>query len=146
MIKKQFTTVIDAPKEKVWEALWQDANYREWTSVFAEGSRAETDWQKGSKVYFLDGKGSGMFSRIEDNRPNEFMSIQHLGIVKEGSEDIDSEKVKVWAGAMENYTLTDEGGKTKLVIDIDLAEEWVENMEEVWPKALEKLKAVAERD
>lgn len=144
MIKKQFTTVINAPKEKVWESLWQDANYREWTSPFAEGSRAETDWQQGSKVYFTDGKGSGMVSRIEDNQPNEFMSIQHLGMVKDGKEDVESDEVKAWAGAMENYTLTDEDGKTKLVIDIDLAEEWVENMEEVWPKALEKLRGIAE--
>lgn len=144
MIKKQFTTVINAPKEKVWESLWQDANYREWTSPFAEGSRAETDWQQGSKVYFTDGKGSGMVSRIEDNQPNEFMSIQHLGMVKDGKEDVESDEVKAWAGAMENYTLTDEAGKTKLVIDIDLAEEWVENMEEVWPKALEKLRGIAE--
>lgn len=144
MIKKQFTTVINAPKEKVWESLWQDANYREWTSPFAEGSRAETDWQQGSKVYFTDGKGSGMVSRIEDNQPNEFMSIQHLGMVKDGKEDVESDEVKAWAGAMENYTLTDEDGKTKLVIDIDLAEEWVENMEAVWPKALEKLRGIAE--
>ena len=145
MIKKQFSTILNAPKEKVWEALWQDANYREWTSAFAEGSSAETDWQKGSKVYFSDGKGSGMVSRIEDTRPNEFMSFQHLGMIKDGKEDIDSDEVKAWAGAMENYTLTDEDGNTKLVIDIDVSEDWLKYMEDAWPKALEKLRGIAEK-
>lgn len=144
MIKKQFTTTINATREKVWDALWQDANYREWTSAFAEGSKAETDWQTGSKVYFLDGKGAGMVSRIEDNRPNEFMSVQHLGMVKDGKEDVDSEEVKAWAGAMENYTLTNEGGKTKLVVDMDVSEDWLNYMEDAWPKALEKLRGIAE--
>jgi len=56
----EFSINIEAPKEKVWNTLWNDQTYREWTSAFAEGSRAETDWKKGSRVLFTDGKGSGM--------------------------------------------------------------------------------------
>src|SRR5215216_1793804 len=108
MEKKRFKIAISAPKEKVWKLLWNDAGYRQWTSVFSEGSMAETDWEKGSKVLFLDGKGSGMVSRIADKVPNEYMSFEHLGIVENGVEDIKSEKVKEWAGAMENYTLKSE--------------------------------------
>ena len=80
MERKEFTIDINAPREKVWDVLWQDDSYRKWTSVFSEGSHAETDWKKGSKVLFLDGKGSGMIAKIAENIPNEYMSIQHLGI------------------------------------------------------------------
>ena len=50
MERKEFTIDINAPREKVWDVLWQDDSYRKWTSVFSEGSHAETDWKKGSKV------------------------------------------------------------------------------------------------
>lgn len=38
-----FSTTIDTPKEKVWDELWEDSSYRKWTSIFCEGSYAETD-------------------------------------------------------------------------------------------------------
>jgi hypothetical protein len=57
MEKLNFSINISAPKDKVWQTLWDDASYREWTSAFAEGSYAETDnWKEGSEVKFLDPK------------------------------------------------------------------------------------------
>ena len=35
----------------------------------------ETDWKKGSRAIFGDGKGSGMVSEIEEVIPNQFLSI-----------------------------------------------------------------------
>ena len=78
MEKKQFKILINAPREKVWEKLWNDASYREWTSVFSEGSAAETDWKEGSRVLFTDGKGNGMVSTIAVKKPNEVMSFRPL--------------------------------------------------------------------
>jgi uncharacterized protein YndB with AHSA1/START domain len=75
MEKLNFNIVINATPEKVWKVLWNDDTYRKWTSAFAEGSHAETDWKQGSKVLFLDGKGEGMVSKIAESRPNEFMSF-----------------------------------------------------------------------
>jgi uncharacterized protein YndB with AHSA1/START domain len=145
MEKLHFKTLINASREKVWSVLLDDATYREWTSAFMEGSYAVTDWQKGSKVLFLDGKGMGMVSRIEESIPNEFLSIEHLGEVKDGVEDTTSEKVKQWAGAHENYTLKEAEGKTELLIDCDMADEYIDMFKEMWPKALAKVKEIAER-
>lgn len=146
MEKLQFTARINAPKEKVWNALWEDASYRAWTSAFMEGSYAKTDnWKEGTKVLFLDPKGSGMVSMVAANKPNEFMSFKHLGEVKEGVEDTTNEKVKGWAGAFENYTLKDAGGKTDLTVEIDITDDFKEYFQNTWPKALEKLKEIAEQ-
>lgn len=145
MERQHFIILIDAPRERVWQILWNDQSYREWTSVFGEGSRAETDWKKGSKVLFLGGSNEGMVSKIEENITNEFMSIRHLGIVKNGVEDMDSEEVKKWKGAMENYTLKDVNGKTELIIDMDISEEHSDYFQTTWPKALEKVKEIAEK-
>lgn len=91
----------NAPKEKVWNVLWNDTTYKKWTSVFSEGSHAETDWNEGSKVLFLDGKGQGMVSMIASKKPNVFMSFKHLGTIKDGVEDMDSDETKKWSGSME---------------------------------------------
>jgi len=144
MERKSFSISVNASREKMWDILWSDSSYRQWTSVFAEGSRAETDWKKGSKVLFLDGKGEGMVSKIVENIPNEYLSIEHLGEVKNGIEDTTSEKVKQWAGAMENYTLKEINGKTELNVDMDIAEEYKDYFLTTWPKALEKIKELAE--
>jgi hypothetical protein len=147
-MEKEFKITIDAPREKVWNALWKNDNYQQWTAPFATGSRAETDWEKGSKVLFLDAKNSGMVSTIVDNKPNEFMSIKHLGTVKNGVEDLDSAESRQWAGALENYTLLTVNGKTELIIDMEgnIPEEFVDYFVQTWPKALEKLKEIAERN
>ncbi|SMC76101.1 SRPBCC family protein [Pedobacter nyackensis] len=145
MEKLQFNIDIDAPREKVWETLWNDKTYRQWTSAFSENSSAETDWKKGSKILFLDGTGQGMVSKVAESVPNEFMSIEHLGMLKDGVEDLDSDEVKAWAGAHENYTLKDANGTTQLLIESDITEEYKEMMANMWPKALNKLKELAEQ-
>lgn len=146
MEKQEFKVAIDAPREKVWDVLWNDSTYRLWTSAFTEGSHVVTDWKKGSKALFLDGKGHGMVSTIAENKPNEYMSIKHLGIVNDGVEDTDSEKVKEWAGALENYTLKSVGGKTELIVDMDVADEFKDYFTETFPKALDKVKQLAEKN
>ena len=145
MQKLNFSTSIKASKEKVWQTLWDDANYRKWTSAFTEGSYAETDnWKEGTDVKFLDPKGSGMISRVAAHRPNEYMSFEHLGEIKDGVEDRTSEKVKEWAGAKENYTIKEANGVTTLAVDTDITDEYKDMFTEMWPKALEKVKALAE--
>ena len=146
MEKHEFKTSINAPREKVWDILWGDDNYSKWTSVFAEGSRAETDWKEGSKVLFLDGRGHGMVSTVAANKPNEFMSFKHLGTVKDGIEDLDSEQTREWAGAVENYTLKTVNGKTELIVDMDMTEEFKDYFLKTFPKALEKVKELAEKN
>lgn len=145
MEKLVFSTSITASPEKVWNILWTDASYRKWTSAFMEGSYAVTDWKEGSKVLFLDGKGMGMVSRIAVNRPNEYMSIEHLGEVKDGVEDTTSDRVKAWAGAHENYTLKKNNDQTELTIDMDITEEFKEMFAQIWPKALANVKQLSEQ-
>jgi hypothetical protein len=145
MEKLVFSTSINATPEKVWNILWTDATYRKWTTAFMEGSYAVTDWKEGSKVLFLDGKGMGMVSRIAVNRPNEYMSIEHLGEVKDGVEDTTSDRVKAWAGAHENYTLKKINDQTELTIDMDITEEYKEMFAQIWPKALANVKQLSEQ-
>jgi len=128
-----------------------DKTFREWTGAFnPEGSYYKGDWSKGSKMLFLGpdpetGLEGGMVSRVVENRPSEFISIEHLGIVVNGSEDTESEEAKKWTPAFENYSLKEKDGMTKVFIEVDVADEYVKMFDEAWPKALQKLKEIAER-
>lgn len=142
--KQTYRITVDASPEKLWQILWNDETYRQWTSAFAPGSCAKSDWAEGSKILFVDDKDSGMVSRIARKIPNEFMSFEHLGIVKDGVEDTTSEQVKNWAGATENYTLTAKGNSTELLIELDIDDQHREYFAETWPKALDMIKSIAE--
>jgi uncharacterized protein YndB with AHSA1/START domain len=145
MQKINFSTNINASREKVWEILWNIDAYQTWTKAFAGGSTVKTDnWKEGSKLLFLDGNGAGMVSEVAVNRPNEYMSFRHLGVVKDGVEDTTSDEVKIWAGSMENYTLKGENGRTELTVDMDINDEYKEMFEKMWPNALACVKALAE--
>jgi hypothetical protein len=147
MEKLHFKIEINAPKEKVWDTMLEDKTYRQWTEPFSPGSYYKGDWNKGSKILFIgpSEKGDmGMVSRIKENRKYEHISIEHIGIISEGKEDTTSEAVKSWAGAFENYTFKEKDGKTEVLVDLDSNEEYSEMFEGLWPKALQKLKELAE--
>lgn len=145
MQKIILSTTINAPKEKVWEVLWDIDAYQAWTKAFNESSTVKTDnWKEGSKLFFVDGNVAGMVSEVAKNRPNEYMSFRHLGMVKDGVEDTTSEEVKKWAGSLENYTLKEADGTTELTMDMDINDEYKEMFEKMWPRALANIKALAE--
>lgn len=142
-----FEILIKASPEKVYQTMLNDKTYRDWTSVFSEGSYFKGTWEKGSKILFLaPGKNGemGMVSRIEENILSKFVSIQHLGMVENGVEITSGPSVESWAGAFENYTFQEKGGMTLLKIEMDSNEEFKSYFETTWPKALDRLKSLCE--
>jgi hypothetical protein len=65
--------------------------------------------------------------------------------VEAGQEDTTSEAASEWAGAHESYTLTDSEGKTELLVEVDTTDEYVEMFGNMWPRALDRLKELAEK-
>ncbi len=166
MQKLHFTIQIQAPREKVWDTMLQDATYREWAKEFNAGSRYEGSWNEGSEIKFVgsdeDGhEYGGMYAKIKENRLHEFISIEYLGLIGlDGTIDTTSDEVKKWTPAFENYTFkeiagAESGGNldgsaeatsgTELSVDVDTNDEYKEMFETMWPKALQALKALAEK-
>lgn len=140
---------IKAPREKVWDVMLSDKTYREWTKAFHEGSYFKGRWEKGSKMLFIgpDDQGGemGMVSRIAQSKKPEFVSIEHLGIYKNGVEDTTSPEAKKWSPAFENYTFKEKDGGTELHVDMDIDKENREMFESMWKEAFKLLKALAEK-
>ena len=149
MQKLHFSTHINAPREKVWNLMLEDATYREWTRAFGENNYFKGDWNKGSKIQFVGvdtetGAEMGMTSRIAENRLHEFVSIEHLGIVANGVEDTTSEEARKWSPAFENYTFIEKDGGTEVQVDLDVLEEYAGMFNAMWPDALQRLKTLCE--
>jgi uncharacterized protein YndB with AHSA1/START domain len=136
---------IRAPREAVWAAMLGPETYRAWTAPFCEGSYCEGSWNTGDRIRFLGPGGQeGMTSVIAESRPPEFVSIKHLGIIKDGVEDMTSPAAAAWAPSFENYTFVDAGGATELTVDVESSPDFEAFMNEAWPKALAKLKEICE--
>ena len=144
MKRINFTSHINASPEKVWDVLWNDATYRQWTSAFSEGSYAVSDWKEGSDIQFLGPGGHGMFSKIDRLTPNELMSFTHLGVMKDGEKQLEDESTKAWSGSKEVYYLTGNGNGTDLKVELDSTDEFADYFSKTFPLALGKVKTLAE--
>jgi hypothetical protein len=144
-----FSILINAGKEKVWHTMLDKPTYEQWTVVFSPGSTYEGSWEKGSEIRFLgpneNGKSDGMYSKIKESIPYQFISIEHLGMVKNGVVDTTSEEVKKWTPAFENYTFTEKNGQTEVKVEMQSPAEHKDMFNGMWPKALKTLKELAEK-
>ena len=141
MNKLQFSIDIKAKKSTIWKALWNEDSYKDWASVFFEGSYVVTNnWKEGSKVHFLAPDQSGIYSIIEKHVPNLIIQFKHIGNVIEGKEQQIDDESKKWSGATETYKLTKEKDVNTLTVEIDIMDEHLEFMTSTFPQALEKIK------
>ena len=152
MKKLQFKIAINASAKKVYEAmlgLIEKSTYEYWTSAFNPTSTFEGSWNKGSKIYFIgtdeNGKKGGMVSEVAENKFAEFVSIRHYGFLNGDTEITSGEEVEKWAGGLENYSFEENQGITTVKVDIDVIEEYLDYFNKTYPKALEKLKEIAEK-
>lgn len=139
MEKLFFEIKIDAFPEKVWDVLWSDITYRQWTTAFTEGSFYQGSLEEGSTVKFLDPNNNGMYSRVEKNIPHKEMKFLHLGEIYAGVETEQD-----WGDATEAYILEETETGTLLKIEINTPEEFKSFFEEKFPKALHIMKNLSE--
>jgi uncharacterized protein YndB with AHSA1/START domain len=143
MKKMQFSTEINASKEKVWKTLWEDATFRDWANIIDEGLYLEGVLKEGNEIQFLSSvNGYGVTSLVEIFRPNEFILFRHNADTKENGEQ---EREKEWTGAAESYSLTEKDGMTTLTVETDIPQEQEETFNTRLPKALARVKMLAEK-
>lgn len=139
MEKLTFKIHIEAPPEKVWNVLWGEITYRQWTTAFTEGSFYEGTLEKGSIVKFFDPHNNGMYSRVEENIPHKEMKFLHLGEIYNGIE-----VPQQWGDATEAYLLEETEEGTELKTEIQTPEEFKSFFEEKFPDAIQIVKHLSE--
>jgi uncharacterized protein YndB with AHSA1/START domain len=150
MERLRFSVLIDAPREKVWHTMLDDETYREWSQEFMPGSHYEGRWQEGTKMLFLaadeeGGEEGGMVSLVKEVRPYEAVIVEHVAILQDGQEDRTSDEARKWVPSLEKYTFTETPEGTLVSIENDAADEYKDSFAEMWPRALARLKELAEK-
>lgn len=148
MQRLHFQISIKAPADKVAGIMLGKDTFKLWTVEFEPTSDFVGSWGKGDKIYFTstdsDSKKSGMVSEIAEHIPNKFVSIRHYGILDDGREITQGEKVEKWAGGFENYTFDETDGITTVRVEVDTTEDHIPYFNLTYPKALDRLKALCE--
>ncbi|MBV9986905.1 MAG: SRPBCC domain-containing protein [Chitinophagaceae bacterium] len=133
--------IIDAPKEKVWEALTRP----ELIKQYFFGTDTHTDWKPGSPIRFT---GEWQGKKYEDKGTvlsadtNRLLRYEYWSSMS-GIEDLPENYVIV------TYELEEKGeGVTELSITQENipTEQMREHSEQNWNKVLEGLKAMLEKD
>lgn len=137
----QFSIEIHATKEKVWNTLWQDKTLREWAGIIDPGTHMVGDLKEGNEVQFISSNGYGVTSLVEKVIPGEFLLLRHQADTKEeGTQERENE----WTGGEERYSLDEKNGMTTLTVAFGVPSEMEEYFKINYPKALERVKILAE--
>lgn len=142
MKQMQFTTQINATKEMVWDTLWQDKTFREWASIIDPGTYMVGELKEGNELQFISSiNGYGVTSLVEKILVGEYLLLRHHADTQEVGK---YEREKQWTGGTESYSLNFKDGVTTLAVEFDVPLELEEYFSENYPKALRRLKELAE--
>lgn len=151
MQKQRYTKTIHVPADTVYRTMLGLDNistYEQWTNLFNPTSTYEGSWDKGSEIRFIgtdeEGNRGGMVSEIAEHIPNEFVSIRHYGVLKGDEVVTEGPEIEKWAGGHENYYFKKYNGSTTVTVETDVSADYLDYFNETWPKALDKLKSIAE--
>jgi len=143
MKELQFSIKINAPKEKVWNTLWDDTTFRDWANIIDEGTYMKGVLKEGNKIQFISSvNGYGVTSLVEKLVQNELVVFRHMADTKDSGEQ---KREKDWTGGTESHSLTEVNGITTLTVEFDVPTEMEEIFIVRFPKALERIKALAEK-
>lgn len=143
MKEMKFSIEINAPKEKVWDTLWQDETFRDWSNLIDPGTYMVGELKQGSEVQFLSAEnGYGVTSKVVELIDNEYLVLNHEADTQDGGE---REREKQWTGGQESYSLVENNGITTLTGVFDVPAELEDMFNESYPKAFGRIKELAER-
>lgn len=144
MKELEYQIIINKPKETVWFTLWNDQSFRDWSNNIDEGTYMLGDLIEGNEIQFISSvNGYGVTSLVSKLVPNEYILFKHASDTQNtGTETRD----KQWTGGSESYTLTENDGSTVLITKSEIPDELVEIFNVSMPKALNRIKYLAEKD
>lgn len=143
MKELQFTVKIQATNETVWDTLWGVETFTQWASVIDPQSYMKGDLIEGQQVEFISAQGGyGVTSLVAKVQAPEYLLLKHQADTQdEGAHEREQE----WTGGEESYSLNEVDGVTALTVTFGVPPTQEAYFEDIYPKALQKLKELAEK-
>ena len=138
----QFSIEINAPKQKVWDTLWQDKTFRDWAGIIDPGTYMVGDLKEGNEVQYMSAEnGYGVTSLVDKLIPGEYLLLKHSADTQDSGA---RERDKQWTGGQESYNLSEDGRVTRLTVSLDVPTELEEYFSNTYPKAMQRIKELSE--
>lgn len=136
---------INAPKAVVWNTLTDAQTYQKWVKAFSPNSYFEGEWKQGTFIKFLDPEMGGTKAFLETIELGDRILARHVSIIsKDGEETTEGEIPGKWIGTTEAYSLSEEGNRTSLQVEIKTHGDFVPMFDSAWPEALKSIKTLSE--
>lgn len=101
------------------------------------------DLKEGSEVQYISAEnGYGVTSLVEKLVENEYLLLRHQADTQNVGT---KEREKEWTGGTESYSLRESDGNTILTVAFDVPPQQEEYFMDAYPKALERVKMLAEK-
>jgi hypothetical protein len=100
------------------------------------------DLKVGNEIQFISAEnGYGVTSIVEELTPGEFLLLRHTADTQDAGK---RERESEWTGGKESYSLAEKDGTTTLTVAFDVPSKMEGYFTATYPKALERIKALAE--
>lgn len=137
-----FSIAINAPKQRVWDVLWQDTTFRQWAGLIDPGTYMVGELAEGNEVQFISAEnGYGVTSLVDTVALGELLILKHQADTQDAGARARADE---WTGGEERYELTEANGVTTLTATFDVPTEMETYFAEAYPKAFAKVKELAE--
>ncbi len=142
MKEVEFAVDIRADRARVWDVLWQDATFRDWSGLIDPGTYMKGELKEGSEVEFISAvNGYGVTSLVDKLIDGEYVLLKHQADTQNNGQD---DREKEWTGGNESYALAENGDVTTLTVAYDIPPSQEEYFAVHFPQALERIKTLAE--
>lgn len=141
-----YRITVDQPVEVVYSLLMDQSQYPTWSEAWGTVSQMIGTWAVGDYVSFIDSQERGTKVRVEEMIPHRLIKTRHVAMVDGMNQDIEvtDDTMKAWIGTEEIYQLESINHQTLLTVIMVMDETFAGMVEEGWPKALQRFKAVCE--
>lgn len=142
MKELQFSVTINASQDRVWRTLWGASTFTQWASVIDPQTYMKGELIEGEKVEFISAQGGyGVTSLVAKVQAPKYLLLKHQADTQDEGVN---EREQEWTGGEESYVLEEADGLTTLTVTFGVPPTQEAYFEDIYPKALQKLKELTE--
>ena len=135
---------ISASPEEIWNAIFSPDCFKKWGAEFGPDPNFSGTWEEGTEMHFYDSDHNGMVALVEKCDLHKTLVLRYVACLAGGKKDVAAIEKMDWKDHLEKYLIEEKENGCTLQIESDTGDEFVEAFTAAWPRALNRIKDMAE--